>query len=79
MQDSTPSGTYMQVATSISINSKLWACTCKLAIPQHVLDSYGQTVRHAEWRAQTRTTFIRHLNDKILGSTTTHGNVPIYI
>eukprot|EP00959_Pyramimonas_sp_CCMP1952_P343359 7192284-Pyramimonas_sp.AAC.1 len=74
MQDSTPSGTYMQVATSIPISSKLWACTCKRAIPQHVLDWYGHTVRHAEWGAQTRATLIRHLNDKILGSTTTHGN-----
>eukprot|EP00959_Pyramimonas_sp_CCMP1952_P156768 3278609-Pyramimonas_sp.AAC.1 len=48
-------------------------------MPQHVLDWYGQTARHAEWRAQTRTTIIRHLNDKILGSSTTHGNVPIYL
>eukprot|EP00959_Pyramimonas_sp_CCMP1952_P013012 275370-Pyramimonas_sp.AAC.1 len=31
------------VATSIPISSKLLACTCKLAMPQHVLDWYGQT------------------------------------
>eukprot|EP00959_Pyramimonas_sp_CCMP1952_P331891 6949643-Pyramimonas_sp.AAC.1 len=42
MRDSTPSGAYMQVATSIPISSKLWACTCKLAMPQHILDWYGQ-------------------------------------
>eukprot|EP00959_Pyramimonas_sp_CCMP1952_P041845 875244-Pyramimonas_sp.AAC.1 len=69
----------MNVATSIPSSSKLWACACKLAMPQHVLDWYGQAVRHAEWRAQTRITIIRHLNDRILGSNTTHGNVPIYL
>eukprot|EP00959_Pyramimonas_sp_CCMP1952_P035153 735990-Pyramimonas_sp.AAC.1 len=70
----------MQVATSTPIISKLWAFTCKLAMPQHVLDWYGQTARHAEWRAQTRITLIRHLNDNILGkSNTTHGNVLVYL
>eukprot|EP00959_Pyramimonas_sp_CCMP1952_P470721 9497165-Pyramimonas_sp.AAC.1 len=48
-------------------------------MPQRVLDWYGQTVRHAEWRAQTRITLIRHLHDKILGSKTTRRNVPIYL
>eukprot|EP00959_Pyramimonas_sp_CCMP1952_P370354 7756398-Pyramimonas_sp.AAC.1 len=44
------------------------------------LDWYGQTVRHAEWRAQARITLIRHPNDRILGtSNTKHGNVSVYL
>ena len=76
--DSTPSGSYMQIATTLHLSTKLWECKCKLDIPQHVLDWYGKTPRHAEWRSQTRIALIQHFNDHILG-TKSHGNVLTYM
>ena len=77
LQDRTPSGTYMQIATSFPINSRAWPCNCKLDINKHVLDWYGKTIRHAEWRNQTRTLLIGVLHDRLLGRGK-HGDVPVH-
>ena len=52
--DMTPSGSYIQVATTCSTPHMKWACVCSKPIKEHVLDWYGQTQPHAEWRARVR-------------------------
>ena len=52
--DKTPSGSYIQVATTYIIPIMKWACVCSKPIKEHVLDWYGQTQPHAEWRARVR-------------------------
>ena len=59
--DTTPSGPCIQVATTYHIPSTTWGCVCSEQIKEHVLDWYGQSQRHAEWRAHMRTTCATHL------------------
>ena len=53
--DTTPSGSYIQVATTYNVPTTKWGCVCSKPIKEHVLDWYGQTQQHAEWRARVRT------------------------
>ena len=53
--DKTPSGSYIQVATTYVIPIMKWGCVCSKPIKEHVLDWYGQSQPHAEWRARVRT------------------------
>eukprot|EP00974_Lingulodinium_polyedra_P043212 4149312-Lingulodinium_polyedra.AAC.1 len=50
----TPSGSYLQVSTNVTLPKKLWPCNCGIPIQEHALDWYGKTHDHAEWRHQIR-------------------------
>ena len=63
--DTAPSGTYIQVATSYPISTKLWQCNCG-GNTAHKLDWYGHTQQHAEWRNKTLRILIGHILDQVL-------------
>ena len=61
-----PSGYYITVATNFNIPLKQWSCVCKCSMDQHVLDWYGQTQQHADWRKKVRTRLITELCQQII-------------
>ena len=59
--DSKPSGSYLQLATTANIFTKLWQCKCGMPIQEHTLDRYGRGEAHADWRKKTTVKFIKEI------------------
>ena len=57
-----PSGSYLQVATSLPLPTTIWRCRCTITIQNHNLDWYGQTSDHAEWRRRVRYRLLHQLS-----------------
>ena len=56
-----PSGSYIQVMTNQTLPQRLFSCTCPVCMDKHVLDWYGKTQDHGDWRRQMLSTFCIHL------------------
>ena len=54
-----PSGTYLQAATNMNISRYMWKCPCAQSIPEHVLDWYGHTQEHSDWRRKVSRRLIK--------------------
>ena len=53
-----PSGSYLQLATNMPLDSRIWQCRCKISIQDHVLDWYGRSQEQAEWRKKISANYI---------------------
>ena len=60
-----PSGSYIQVVTNEEIPHKAWQCGCKQSIQEHVLDWYGKTQEHANWRRKISSRLTAELCSKL--------------
>ena len=68
--DTRPSGTYLQVASSMPLPRILYPCNCRLSIPEHALDWYGQNPKQAEWRKRVSRDMVRRVCDLVITSNT---------
>ena len=65
-QDTRPSGSYLQLATSMDIvEPKKYTCSCKCAMSEHTLDWYGRSPEQAAWRQRIRMKCIQIACDEI--------------
>ena len=49
-QCAAPSGSYIQVATTVQLPYRKFGCHCKIGSYQHKLDWHGKNADHAAWR-----------------------------
>ena len=56
-----PSGSYLQLATTAQLSPKQWQCLCNVPIQEHVIDWYGRSQLHAEWRAKITLQFTKEI------------------
>jgi len=71
---STPSGSYMQLATTVKLPMKMWQCKCKIPFENHTLDWYGRDQPHAEWRKRISSKFVKEVCNALLAKAELRGN-----
>ena len=54
-----PSGSYLQVATTRDLGTKQWQCNCTVPIQKHQLDWYGRSPERTEWRQKISVKYVR--------------------
>ena len=71
-----PSGSYVQVATNKSLPPMVFKCNCRVGIDKHVLDWYGKTEEHAEWRRSVLEHFCSRLCTLLFGKIQDSATLP---
>ena len=71
LEEPRPSGSYLQLATTAKVSTKLWQCKRNVPIQEHTLDWYGKHEAHGVWRRKTAAKLI----DEVIKAFDSHGNL----